>query len=92
MSLFLSPLAANLSTSVERLQSERSDLIGPAGAVAQVYSLFNAAMGLGTVIGPILSGAVYHYKGWFSMCIALAVVCSSGCIPVVSLARHFDPS
>ena len=85
MSLFLSPLAADLNVSVEELASDQPDLVGPDGAATQVFSLFNVALGTGTVAGPMLSGTLYHYAGWFVMCIALAVMCFSGSLPVVSV-------
>ena len=83
--MVLSPLAAELSVSVEEFEEEEPELTGPARATAQVYSLFNAAMGAGTVVGPILSGGLYHSTSWFVMCIALSITCFSGSIPVVSI-------
>ncbi len=90
MSMFLTPLAAELSVSVEEFEREEPELTGPAGATAQVYSLFNVAMGAGTVVGPILSGSLYQYTGWLAMCIALSITCFSGSIPVVSTVSPFD--
>ena len=88
--MFLSPLAAELSVSVEEFETEEPELTGPAGATAQVYSLFNVALGVGTVTGPILSGSLYHYTSWFVTCIALSITCFSGSIPVVSPQSPFD--
>lgn len=90
MSMFFSPLAAELSVSVEEFQEEEPELTGPAGATAQVYGLFGVAMGAGTVAGPILSGGLYHYTGWPVMCIALSTTCFSGSVPVVSTQSLFD--
>ena len=86
MSLFLSPLAADLSVSVEELAAKQPTLIEPGAATTQVYSLFNVALGVGTVVGPMLSGALYHYAGWSVMCAALAAMCFSGSVPVVSVS------
>lgn len=84
MSILVTSLAADLSVTVEQLEKDNAEHFGPIGATGQAYSLVNTSFGLATMIGPVLSGALYHNTSWAITGIVLALVCLSGGLPVVS--------
>lgn len=67
---------------VEVLVHVNPNNFGSKGAFAQAYSLFDAALGLATVVGPGLSGALYIGTNWQIMAGALALFCAIGGVPV----------
>jgi MFS family permease len=81
--MILSPLAADMFDVVEQMGKDNEGLFGPAGAYAQAYGLFEAAIALGTMFGPTYAGLMYEKAGWQPVVWALAVFCASGSIPVV---------
>ena len=81
----MSPLASDLSFTVEELERESPGLFGEAGAYAQAYALFNCAMAAATVVGPVWAGYAYETLGWTTMSWTLAVFSASGALPVVSV-------
>ena len=56
---------------------------GARGAYAQAYSLFDAALGLATVVGPAWAGAFYEGTTWQLTAGSLAVLCAVGGVPVL---------
>ena len=81
----MSPLASDLTFTVEELERERPGLFGEAGAYAQAFALFNCAQAAGTIVGPVWAGYAYETLGWTAMSWTLAVFSASGAVPVVSL-------
>lgn len=67
---------------VETLASQHPDAFGSRGAFAQAYSLFDAALGLATVVGPGWSGVFFEETNWQIMSGTLAVICGIGGVPV----------
>ena len=54
------------------LTENHPDVFGDRGALAQAYSLFNGALGLSTVVGASVSGALYDYTNWQITCGVMA--------------------
>ena len=67
---------------VEFLADQNPDTFGPTGAFAQAYSLFDAALGLATVVGPGWSGLFYEKTNWQITAGSLAILCAIGGVPV----------
>lgn len=67
---------------VERLAQEHREVFGEKGAFAQAYSLFDAALGVATVVGPGWSGAFYSGTNWQITAGTLAALCALGGVPV----------
>jgi len=88
INFFLSPLATDMSITVEKIDTEYWDVFGSAGACADTYAIFACAMGLGTVFGPIVAGVLYHNTNWAITGGALALISLSGSIPVVRTLFH----
>ena len=68
---------------VQDLVEEHPSNFGPKGAFAQAYSLFDAALGVATVVGPGLSGALLQYTSWQITAGSLAIMCAVGAVPVL---------
>lgn len=81
--MMLSPLAADMYEIVTRVGEERYLLVGPGGAFAQAYGLFNTSLALGTMFGPALAGLLYNREGWRVAMWAMAAFCASGVVPIV---------
>lgn len=82
LNFILAPLAADMFDEVEVLVTVNPNSFGTKGAFAQAYSLFDAALGLATVVGPGLSGALYTGANWQIMAGTLALLCAVGGVPV----------
>lgn len=67
---------------VESLALEHPDKFGKKRAYAQAYSLFDAALGLATVVGPGWSGLFFEKTNWQITAATLAVICAVGGVPV----------
>lgn len=67
---------------VELLTEQNPGTFGKVGAYAQAYSLFDAALGLATVVGPAWSGLFYETTGWPITVGTLAILCALGAVPV----------
>ena len=80
----LAPLAADLSLATAQLEKENEGTFGSGGPDAQAFGLFNSACAAGLVFGPVFAGAIYDKAGWKVAMWALAGVCASGMVPVVS--------
>ena len=73
-----------MSATIDRITEAEPQLFTSGGAYAQAFSLFDAAIALGTIFGPVFAGLMYHLGNWWIMSLALALVCASGALPVVS--------
>lgn len=63
------------------LAKDNPETLGRAGktaAFAQVYSLFNAALGIACIVGPGLSGLIYEKLGWTINSVVLASITAVG--------------
>ena len=78
LNLILAPLAADIFHEVEILAESHPETFGNGGAYAQAYALLCFAMGLGTALGPIISGVLFEKFGWQTTQNALAVTCLLG--------------
>lgn len=78
----LAPLAADMFYEVERLAEQNADTFGKVGAYAQAYSLFDAALGFATVVGPGWTGFIYEETNWQITALTLALFCGLGSVQV----------
>ena len=67
---------------VEDIAALHPDVFGSCGAYAQAYSLFDAALGLATIVGPAWSGLFLEKTSWQITSGSLAVLCAVGGVPV----------
>lgn len=77
---------------VELVVQRNPDTFGAKGAFAQAYSLFDAALGFATVVGPAWSGAILRATNWQITAGSLAVICALGAIPVLLFTGKARPS
>ncbi|KAI9790924.1 MAG: hypothetical protein M1816_004685 [Peltula sp. TS41687] len=82
LNLMLAPLAADMFYEVELLAEQNSDRFGKVGAYAQAYSLFDAALGFATVVGPGWTGLIYEQTNWLITAMTLALFCGLGSVQV----------
>lgn len=78
----LAPLAADMFYEVELLAEKHAGTFGRAGAYAQAYSLFDAALGFATVVGPGWTGFIYEETNWQITSATLALFCALGSVQV----------
>ena len=64
------------------LSEENVGAFGKGGAYAQAYSLFDAALGLATVCGPVGGGFFLKQTNWQVTAGILAAFCAVGSLPV----------
>lgn len=64
LSFILSPLAADIFNEAIAIADEGNGNKDKTGMFAQSFSIFSAAMGLASVVGPGLSGLFYGKTGW----------------------------
>ena len=82
LNFMIAPLAADMFAEVENLSQANPMVFGEKGAYAQAYSLFDAAFGISTAIGPIWAGAFYEATNWQIMAVSLAILSALGGLPV----------
>ena len=73
-----------MSVAMDSITEMQPHLFTNSGAYAQAFSLFDAAIALGTIFGPVWAGFVYQVGSWWIMSLTLAVICATGAVPVVS--------
>jgi len=83
LNIVLSPLAADMSSTVRQISRDYPETFGDKGAYAQAYSLFDMSFGLGTVFGPAWAGFFYEKTTWSITVITLAILCASASIPAI---------
>ena len=66
----------------DALSKADPETFGPVGAFAQAYSLFDAALGAGTAVGPAWAGLFYEKTNWQITAGVLALACAVGGYPV----------
>ena len=64
------------------LASDNLDIFDVRVGFTQAYAMFNAAMGLGCVLGPGLAGLIYEKLGWQATAAGMAVTCALGGLQV----------
>lgn len=82
LNFILTPLAADVFFEAEKLSARNPSLFGVMGAFAQVYSLFNGALGLASIVGPGLAGTLYDKSNWQTTVGLLAGLCGLGSLVV----------
>lgn len=83
LNFMIAPLAADMVAEVEILAQANPSVFGEKGGYAQVFSLFDAAFGLSTAVGPVWAGAFYEGTNWQIMAVSLALLSLLGGLPVV---------
>lgn len=81
LTLSLPVLMAELTYTIEAIESERPGRFGPKGAYAQGYGLFVTAFAAGNVVGPLWGGYVEDHAGWGIMTWSLGLFGIVGAIP-----------
>ena len=88
LTLIISPLAAELSLIVERIEHDRPEFLGNAsGAYGQAFALFNCSVAAATLAGPVVADFIESRFGWECMTWMLAIFCASGAVPVVCASK-----
>ena len=82
LNFMIAPLAADMVAEVENLAQANPSVFGEKGAYAQAFSLFDAAFGISTAVGPVLAGAFYEGTNWQIMAVSLALLTVMGGLPV----------
>ena len=82
LNFMIVPLAADMFDEVENLAAANPSIFGEKGAYARAYSLFDAALGISTAVGPVWAGAFYEGTNWQVMAGSLALLCAIGGVPV----------
>ncbi|KAA6411066.1 MAG: hypothetical protein FRX48_05377 [Lasallia pustulata] len=82
LNFIFAPFAADMFDEVEALSLQHPETFGKKRAYAQAYSLFGAALGLATVVGPGWSGLFFEKTSWQITAGILAVICAVGGVPV----------
>ncbi len=67
---------------VEVLAENNPGTFGQAGAFAQAYSLFDAALGMAVFVGPAGGGLFLEQTTWQITAGVLAIFCAAGALPV----------
>ncbi|CRG84181.1 putative MFS-type transporter C18,02 [Talaromyces islandicus] len=83
-SAVLLPLMVEISEPIERQEREFPGTFGDAGASGQVYGLHSSAWACGTLLGPILAGALVETVGWKAMNLVLAAMSGGTAVLLVS--------
>ena len=73
-----------MSAAIDSITERKPHLFTSGGAYAQAFGLFDASIALGTIVGPVWAGTIYHLGNWWIMSLTLALICASGALPVVS--------
>ena len=82
LNLILTPLSADMFYEAAILEEDNANVFGEAGSYAQVYSLFCAALGFATAVGPAWTGMMYELTNWGITMLTLVLLCLLGSIPV----------
>ncbi|CCG83712.1 protein of unknown function [Taphrina deformans PYCC 5710] len=73
LSCVLTSSMTEIALVVEQQEALRPGLFGRTGAFAQAYALFNMSFSAGTLVGPLVAGAIREQSGWGTMAWSLAV-------------------
>ncbi|KAI9807066.1 MAG: hypothetical protein M1825_005783 [Sarcosagium campestre] len=83
LTFVLSPVAGDLTTTVEELGRAQPNLYGKSGAYAQAFSLFNCAIAAGTTAGPLWTSFAIAKLGWGWTNVILAIFALTGAVVAV---------
>ncbi|CRL29278.1 Sucrose/H+ symporter, plant [Penicillium camemberti] len=89
LSTSLTPLVAEIPRIVNTVQEEQPDIYGDKSAVTEAYMLLDAALGAGTVLGPLLSELAFENLGWTGCTAMLGFLSVSAIFPVMA---HLVPN
>lgn len=85
LSCVLTASMTEIALVVEEQENRRPGLFGASGAVAQGYALFNMSFSAGTLVGPLLAGAVRDRAGWDTMAWSLSLFAAVSLPPCLFL-------
>lgn len=74
------------------MERKNPSIFGRSGAYGQAFALFNCAMALATIFGPLWAGFIATKFGWNVVTWTLAILCASGAVPVVGFPDVFNPT
>lgn len=81
----MSPLAADMTYTVEAFEDECPGIFGEAGALGQVFGLFTITLAAAITLGPLLAGLAYSELGWKTMVMLLGIFVATGAFPTIFL-------
>lgn len=81
--LVMISLMAEFSKVCDAKVRQDPDLFAGKSAYAQSYSIFNVAWAGGSLLGPLVAGAVKSAAGWKTMTWIMAIWCAVGILPTV---------
>ncbi|KAL2406957.1 putative MFS-type transporter C18.02 [Exophiala dermatitidis] len=81
--LLLTSLMAEFSKVCDAKVRQDPDLFAGKSAYGQSYGIFNVAWAGGSLIGPLVSGAVRSAAGWKTMTWTMAIWCAVGIPPII---------
>ncbi|KAI9825021.1 MAG: hypothetical protein M1826_007099 [Phylliscum demangeonii] len=87
LTLVSTPLLAEISLVVTSKEGRLN--VGPGGAYAQAYGLWNSAFAAGTLVGPLWCGFVKATAGWKTMAWTLALLCAVTVFPALIFTGGF---
>lgn len=81
--LVMISLMAEFSKVCDAKVRQDPNLFAGKSAYAQSYSIFNVAWAAGSLLGPLIAGAIKQSSGWKTMTWAMALWCAVGVLPTV---------
>lgn len=83
LNLMVAPLGADLTHVVDTIEGKNHGMFGNFGAYGHVFALYNCALAVAGMLGPLLAGILANKTGWKTMSLVLGIFGASGAIPVV---------
>ncbi|KIW13504.1 hypothetical protein PV08_08692 [Exophiala spinifera] len=81
--LVMISLMAEFSKVCDAKVRQDPDLFAGKSAYGQSYSIFNVAWAAGSLLGPLIAGAIKSSAGWKTMTWSMALWCAVGVLPTV---------
>ncbi|KIW30051.1 uncharacterized protein PV07_05830 [Cladophialophora immunda] len=81
--LLLTSLMAEFSKVCDAKVRQEPDVFAGKSAYAQSYGIFNVSWAGGSLLGPLVSGAIKSAAGWKTMTWTMALWCAVGILPTV---------
>lgn len=81
--LVMISLMAEFSKVCDAKVRQDPDLFAGKSAYAQSYSIFNVAWAAGSLLGPLIAGAIKSSSGWKTMTWTMALWCAVGVLPTI---------
>jgi MFS family permease len=83
LSALLTPLMAEFSKVCDAKIRHEPDIFRGKSAYAQSYGIFNVSWAGGSLLGPLMAGAIKNAAGWRTMTWVMGLWCAVGILPTV---------